>query len=647
MEKKSMKKYFIKEGNYKNQGITSYNKGYQITIAAKNVESLSLVIYEKNTKNIENELELPISYRKGDLYSYYIEGIELKNRVYHFRINEKLELDAYAKAIVGRETWAEKRVKEDVACQYLEENYQWEGDCSLKHPSHQLIIYKVHPRGFTRHKSSKVRHKGTFAGITEKIPYLKELGITAIELMPSYEFEENLEKSYNYRPSYAVDGIEEDVVLNYWGYGKGNYFAPKYSYAAGKNPRKEFKDMVKELHKNGIELIMEFYFEDYTNQNLIVDCVKYWVEEYHIDGVHLYGNQLPIVLLAQEPLLSDIKILQNYQDTKMVYKPEENIEYRNLYEYNDGFQGCGRRLLKGDGGQISEFAYRIRKNEEQQAVVNFMANHNGFTLYDSVCYEKKHNEDNGEGGKDGSNFNYTWNCGIEGNTRKKKILELRKKQLKNALTFVLLSQGVPLLSAGDERCNTQYGNNNPYCQDNEISWVLWQENSFQKEILQFAKELIAFRKKHPILSGTTRLRVMDYLACGYPDISYHGEKAWTPYFDQDSRYMGIMYCGNYACIDKVECDDFIYVAYNLHWEKHVMALPNLPKGKKWVQLADTSKPSGQDWLTEEVVLENQMGVEVMPRSIAILRGRDVKAGKRKQQTRKKSRGEINEHLGTF
>lgn len=636
----------MKEGNYKNQGITVYHKGYQVTVAAKNVETLSMVLYDEKTEEVEEELELPIKYRKGNLYSYYIEGIKLKNKLYHFKINGKLEMDVYARAVKGREIWGQKRNDEDVKCKYVEETYDWEEEQSVRHPSHEMIVYKVHPRGFTKHKSSKVKHKGTFMGIVEKIPYLKELGITAIELMPAYEFEEVLERKYAYRPPYAVENVEEDTVLNYWGYGKGNYFTPKSSYAATKNPRNEFKDMVKELHKNGIELIMEFCFENYTNQKLIVDCVKYWVEEYHIDGVHLYGQYLPTVMLAQDPMLTDIKIFQDYQDTSMVYSPEEIMEYRNLYEYNDGFQGCARRLLKGDGGQISDFAYRNRKNEEYQGVVNFVANHNGFTLYDCVSYEKKHNEENGESGKDGTDFNYTWNCGTEGATRKKKILELRKKQLKNALSFLMLSQGIPLIMSGDERCNTQYGNNNSYCQDNEISWVIWQENAFQKEILQFTKELIAFRKKHPILSGASRLRVMDYLACGYPDVSYHGENAWTPYFDDDSRYMGIMYCGNYACVDKVECDDFIYVAYNLHWEKHTLALPNLPKGKKWVKIADTSKPSGQDWLVEEELLEEQKGVEVVPRSITILRGKTVK-DKKRRSNRRKDLGESHECLGTL
>lgn len=626
MDKVSKMDYGIKEGNYRERGMVAHHKGCYFTIAAKNVKSLQLVLCRKKTLEQITELELPLQYRRGNLYSYYLENIDFTTTLYQVKINGKIHTDIYAKSIIGREVWGEKRSEEQIYCGFVQENYDWQGDCKLNYASWQTIIYKLHTRGFTKHKTSKVKHRGTFLGIIEKIPYLKELGITAIEVMPAYEFEEVIERENLYKPSYAIEEMPSLDVLNYWGYGKGNYFTPKASYAATKNPQKEWKDTIKELHKNGIEVIMEFSFQAHEDQTMIVDCVKYWVEEYHIDGVHLYGANLPISLLAQQPELAEIKIMQNYQDTKAVYEEDETPEMRILMEYNDGFEGCARRLLKGDAGQISDFVYRSRKNDEQQGVVNYMANHDGFTLHDSVSYEKKHNEANQEAGKDGNNFNYTWNCGVEGVTRKKKILDFRKKQLKNAFVMVLLSQGSPLILSGDERCNTQKGNNNAYCQDNEISWVVWQDGAFQKEIYDFVRNLIAFRKKHPILSGAVRLRVMDYLACGYPDVSYHGEKAWTPYFEENSRYVGIMYCGNYACVDKKECDDFFYIAYNLHWEQHILALPNLPRNQKWYVVADTSKGAGKDWYEEgcEQLLEEQKGVEVPPRSIMILQGKKTK-----------------------
>lgn len=640
MDKVSKITYSMKEGNYKERGLVTYHKGYQLTLAAKNVKSIQLILYKKETLEQFAKLKLPIQYKKGNLYSYYIEHIDFTKYLYQLEINGKIYTDRYAKSIVGREIWGEKRTEEQIYCGFYQDSYDWQEDVRPKYQAWQLIIYKLHVRGFTRHKSSKIKNKGTFLGIMEKIPYLKELGITAIEVMPAYEFEEVMERENYYKPCYAIEETLETDILNYWGYGKGNYFTPKISFAATENPQKEWKDTINELHRQGIEVIMEFSFGAHEDQNMIVDCVKYWVEEYHIDGVHLYGANLPVAILAQHPALSEVKIFQNYQNTSVVYAEDEIPEMKNLMEYNDGFEGCARRLLKGDGGQIGDFTYRSRKNEEQQGVVNFIANHDGFTLYDSVSYEKKHNESNKEAGKDGTNYNYTWNCGVEGNTRKKKILELRKKQIKNAFAMVLLSQGTPLILSGDEWCNSQKGNNNPYCQDNEISWVIWQENAFQKEIYEFVKHLIAFRKMHPILSGAVRLRVMDYLACGYPDVSYHGEKAWTPYFNEDSRYVGIMYCGNYVCTDKKECDNFFFIAYNFHWEKHVLALPNLPKEQKWFVIADTSKGVGADWLEEgsELLLQNQKGVEVSPRSVMILQGKSFRKTKgRKVNSKAKQR----------
>ena len=626
----------IKEGNYRQMGIWAYHKGYQITIALKEVKKLCLCLYDKKTKQNKYEIHLPLEYRRGRLYSYYIAGIDLADYFYQFVVDGKVYMDPYARAITGREVYGQPHKATQIFGKIYQEEYEWENDKFPELQTYEMFMYKLHVRGFTKHRNSKVKLKGTILGVTEKIPYLKELGVTTIELMPAYEFEEIVNRESNYMPVYQQEDTEEQQVLNYWGYGEGDYFTPKSSYAATRNPQREFKDMVKAFHKENMEVVMEFYFDDSKSQGFIVECVKYWVDEYHIDGVHLYGKSLPTVLLAQEPLLSGIKIFQDYQDTSKVYKPGEQVEYRNLIEYNDGFLECGRSLLKGDGNRVSDFAYRARKNEEQQAVVNYMANNNGFTLYDSVCYEKKHNEANGEGNNDGSNQNYTWNCGVEGETRKKKILEFRKKQIKNALAFVFLSQGIPLLMSGDERCNTQQGNNNAYCQDNETSWMTWSQGKLQKEIFEYVKFLVKLRKEHPILSGKARLRVLDYLACGYPDVSYHSERAWTPYFDAESRYFGVMYCGNYACIDRVQSDDYFYIAYNMHWEEHALALPNIPKGKKWAFVFSTTEDNQTEELLKQasMVLDEQKKISISPRSITVLKSVNVEESKKRRSKSK-------------
>ena len=630
MEGTGRKVLEIKEGNYKQMGIWAYHQGYQVTIALQDVKKLILCLFDIRTKEKVEEINLPLKYRKGRLYSFFISGVDLTAYLYQFQVNEKVFPDPYARALAGREVYGQHHEVNRIYGVVYQEDYDWEEDRFPELPTHEMFMYKLHVRGFTKHRNSKVKHKGTFLGVAEKIPYLKELGVTTIELMPAYEFEELMERESNYKPAYQHEEVEEQQVLNYWGYGKGDYYTPKYSYGATKHPQREFKDMVKAFHKENMEVVMEFYFDSSKSQGFVVDCVKYWVEEYHIDGVHLYGKSLPTALLAREPILSGIKIFQDHQDTSQVYESREPLEYRNLIEYNDGFLNCGRSFLKSDGNQVSDFAYRIRKNEAQQAVVNYMANNNGFTLYDGVCYEKKHNEANGEGNKDGTNQNYTWNCGVEGETRKKKVLEFRKKQLKNALAFVFLSQGIPLLMSGDECCNSQQGNNNAYCQDNEISWLSWKQGKLQTEIFEYVKFLVKLRKCHPILSGKARLRVLDYLACGYPDVSYHSERAWTPYFDSDSRYLGVMYCGNYACVDRLHSDDYFYVAYNMHWESHALALPNLPKGKKWAYVFSTTQDNLSVELLEQSqeLLEVQKSIPMEPRSITVLKSVDVREKKR-------------------
>jgi glycogen operon protein len=360
---------------------------------------------------------------------------------------------------------------------------------------------------------------------------------------------------------------------------------------------------------------MEFFFADNVNQNLVMDCIKFWVEEYHIDGVHINSYNTPIIAIATSPRLSHIKIMsEGFELDKLNY--EDSLpEFKNLAEYNDGFLVDARKFLKGDEEQLNEITYRIRRNPNGCGMINYIANHNGFNLMDMVSYDVKHNEANGENNRDGNNYNYSWNCGAEGPTRKKVIIELRKRQIKNALALLILSQGVPKLLSGDEIGNTQKGNNNPYCQDNDISWVDWSGEKKHNDILDFTKELIRFRKEHIIIHNKKELKIMDYLSCGYPDLSYHGKKAWYPEFENYNRQIGLMYCGKYAINEKGKEDDFIYIAYNMHWIEHEFALPNLPKDKKWKIMIDTS-------LNENKKQMNiQRNIKVDGRSIVVLVGK--------------------------
>lgn len=407
--------------------------------------------------------------------------------------------------------------------------------------------------------------------------------------------------------------------LNYWGYAKAGMFAPKASYAdPGTNPVTEFKYMVRELHKAGLEVVPELYFSGREVPEFVLETVRFWVREYHVDGIHLTGYA-PTVLLAKDPYLADTKLWALSWEAE---KPAAG-EKKHLGEYNDGFLIDMRRALKGDEEQMSSLIYRNRRNPAETGVLNFMAGTNGFTMMDMVSYDQKHNEANGENNRDGSDYNYSWNCGAEGHVRKKKIQELRSRQLRNAMLLLFLSQGTPVLLAGDEFGNSQNGNNNAYCQDNEISWLNWNLNKWDQALLDFVKHVIAFRKAHPVFHMKQEPRVMDYLACGHPDISYHGVNAWQPEFENFRRQIGILYCGAYAKKPNGENDDFFFVIFNMHWEPHSFALPNLPKNLVWSLAFDTSDSAAGGYYEEgqERQILNQKNYMVPSRSVLVFQGK--------------------------
>ena len=311
-------------------------------------------------------------------------------------------------------------------------------------------------------------------------------------------------------------------MLNYWGYGKACFFAPKASYSASGNPVREMKELVRELHKNGIELILEFYFPYMTSPALVRDCVKHWVSEYHIDGVHVNAQDTPLICLSWEPLLSRTKIMSEYFPLERIYESDYQPTFRRLAEYNDDFMIKARRFLKGDEDTLWQISESMRRNPAQQAVINYIACHNGFTLADAVSYDVKHNEDNGEDNRDGTDCNHSCNYGEEGPTSKKALQSLRRRQMRNAFLILLLSQGVPAVYGGDEMGNSQRGNNNAYCQDNEISWIQWSRKKYDRQMQEFVREAIAFRGRHAAFGRRKPYVMSDYLSKGMPDLSYHG-----------------------------------------------------------------------------------------------------------------------------
>ena len=560
----------------------------------------------------------------GNIYCLQVDGLADRDFKYNFYAGDEVITDPYAAVIYGNEKWG-RRTDPALKGGIIRSGYDWGEDRFPMTPLSESLLYLLHVRGFTRHASSGVKNRGTFAGIAEKIPYLKELGITAVELMPACEFLE-LEKEKLPEPSmeeakkrYREDPeAKETPRINYWGYKKGYYFAPKFSYAASGRPAEEFRDLVKALHAEGIELIMQFYFPPSVKQAYILEVLRYWVLEYHVDGFHLLGVRVPMEILATEPMLGNTKLFYEDVPCGEIYEGSEAPVYKNLAYYNDSFLYPMRGFLKGDENMLPQVLFCLKRNPVQAGVINYITNYSGFSLADLVSYDSKHNEDNGEDNRDGSDSNFSWNCGCEGKTRRKAVLRLRKRQMKNAMLLLLTAQGTPMIVSGDEFGFSHGGNNNPYCQDNAVNWLDWRLTEENRDFLEFVKYAAALRRAHPILHCPEELTMLDYLSCGCPDLSYHGEEAWKLNTDRQSRIAGVMYCGRYAKKNRQENDESFYIAYNMHWEAHNFALPALPEGQRWIRVCDTFEEEPKEGGARELPEEEGKETYVPGRSIRIL-----------------------------
>ena len=547
----------------------------------------------------------------GNIFSVIVPLEDYRSCYYYYEQNGRCIKDDYANQLIGREIWGEKSDDR----QYLYGIHDLERKHIDNRPNlsfQDVILYRMHIRGFTKDPSSGVKAKGTFLGAIEKIPYLKELGINAVEIMPCYEFNEITSEDYSRRYPMS-SSITKPVIdfgewkLNYWGYTDDNfYFAPKASYCeCPEQACLEFREMVEAFHKNGIEVYMEFHFAFNTNQSLILDCLHYWQNQYQVDGFRLNQEWIPHKLLATDPLLNQVKLFCTEWDIKNCYPDGRVPKRKHLADDNSRFQNCARRFLKGDEEQVEAFTIVMRSNPEGKVSVNYLANTNGFTLMDMVSYDVKHNEENLEQGQDGTNYNYSWNCGAEGKTRKKAVLELRKKQLKNALAMLFFSQGVPMILAGDEFGNSQNGNNNPYCLDNPTTWVNWGELKKNNWLYEYIKRCIEIRKMHKILHMEEALRGTDFISCGNPDISFHGLTTWYPDYTNYSRVLGVMLCGKYVKLSRTDYDNDFYLAFNFHWEEHEFHLPKPSKGKKWTVLLNTAKEHEMELVKGYEVVEEK------------------------------------------
>lgn len=613
-------------------GVTLVNGGAKVLVCAE-ADSCRLLLYRKGEAEPCETLEFDEKERIGNVWSMDLKRTGLEELEYCFEAGGKKFEDPFGREFSGREHWADTENRpECLRSRFVTEEFCWDGDRRPQIPLNETFLYRVHVRGFTRHDSSGVKAPGTFRAVMEKIPYMKELGVTAVELMPVTEFDEVM------LPESGAAGPfrkpEPTGVINYWGYAPSLLLAPKAAYASGsgKSPVQELKELIRELHKNGMECIPELYFTGKEHPQMVLHVLRYWVQEYHADGFRLSGF-IRADMVAEDPFLADTKLFCSGWEGALPGRqccgyPQADdgpvtVRKKHLAEYNDQFQTDMRRLLKGDEDMMNALAFRIRRNPPEYGTVNYMANTNGFTMMDMVSYDRKHNEKNGEDNRDGSDYNYSWNCGAEGPTRKRKVLLLRKKQLRNAFLLLFLSQGTPAVLAGDEFGNSQGGNNNAYCQDNEISWLDWNMSDMGRDILAFVRHASAFRKKHPVFHMDREPRLMDYRSLGRPDMSYHGVNAWKPEYENFRRQLGILYWGPYGKGKDGGEDDTFYVACNMHWEPHVFGLPNLPKGCRWHVAFDTSREAVNGFYEEEEEppLKNQKETVVPPRTIMVLRSR--------------------------
>ena len=612
----------------------------------------------------------------GLFYAMRVDGPSEPASGHRFNPNKVL-ISPYARGI-SKQLWdrfdaigPQDNMATSMRCAIVDTStYDWEGDKPLRRPINESIIYEVHVGGFTRSPSSGVAHPGTFAGMIEKVPYLKSLGITAVELLPVFDFDDSI-TSLNARG---------ERIRNYWGYSTVGFFSPHTGYCVdgGLAHANEFRDLVKALHKAGIEVILDvvfnhtdegnefgptysfrgidnasYYLLDSNNpatylnysgcgntfnanhplpQKFIVDCLCYWVQEMHVDGFRFDEGSIlargedgkPLV---HPPVIWQIELDEALGDTKMI---AEAWDAAGLYqvghfpgdrwcEWNGRYRDDVRRFVKGDPGLTGAIASRLAgsadiyeaRGQTPDNSINFVTVHDGFTLNDLVSYDDKHNEANGEGNRDGINDNFSWNCGVEGPTGDPGVEALRVRQIKNFFTILLLSRGVPMLLGGDERRRTQRGNNNAYNQDNPTSWFDWNPSQSGDEICRFVQQMIAFRKAHPTLSQPTF-----YSGAigqrGRPDISWHGTRLGSPGFDDPlARALACTIAGTGRSGD-------LHVMINTFWEPLDFEVPT---GEGWHVVIDTFAASPHDIGSPNPVLAGDSTYQVQARSIVVLESR--------------------------
>ena len=683
----------VRPGIYDLNGATPLQNGVNFTIHTCGGTSCELLLFHRAQEEPFAVLPFPEAYKIGDVYSMIVYGLNIDEFEYAYRVDgpycpekgllfdkNKILLDPYAKAVAGQRTWG-IRWDHTYHARVVKDRFDWGDMPQSKKELCDLIIYELHVRDFTHHPSSDVQHRGTFSGLMEKIPYLKELGINAVELMPIFEFDETMN-------SRTVDGKQ---LLECWGYNTVGFFAPNSSYAAANEHNlegTELKTLIKALHDNGIEVILDvvfnhtaegnekgntFSFKGFDNniyymltpdgnyynfsgcgntlncnhpvvQQLILECLRYWTINYRVDGFRfdlasILGrnedgspmNNPPLLrTLADDSILSNVKLIAEAWDAGGLYQVGSFPASGRWAEWNGRYRDSLRSYLKGDSWNAWDAAWSISGSGDlyggyydnthsnyagYNSCVNFLTCHDGFTLYDLYAYNDKHNEANGWNNTDGANDNRSWNCGAEGETDDPEVLSLRRRMIRNACAVLMCSRGTPMFLAGDEFGNTKFGNNNSYCQDNITSWLDWRMLEKNKDLFEFFKFMIAFRKKHPVIHKQLPTSV-----CGMDPIHTHNLNAEETDIPRDAR----TFCVSFAGYDKEKGkDDLIYVAVNTFWEDVTITLPNLHGRGAWHLSVNTyGDGNGHYCYPEGQEVRIDRSFVMRPRSVAVFTGRD-------------------------
>ena len=648
----------IRPGFFREFGAVAIPGGVNFTIHTHGATSCELLLFHRKAEEPYAVIPFPESYRIGFCYSMIVFDLDIEEFEYAYRLDgpydekkglrfdkNKILLDPYARAVTGQSQWGHvNNAQHGYRARVVQSNFDWGDQRHHSIPMEDLIIYELHVRGFTMDESSGVKHHGTFEGLREKIPYLKELGVNAVELMPIFEFDEMRD----------VRLIDENELIDFWGYNPVSFFAPNTSYCSSMEYNREgleLKTLIKDLHDNGIEVILDvvfnhtaegnefgpcFSFKGFDNniyymltpdghyynfsgcgntlncnhpvvRDMILECLRYWVIEYRVDGFRfdlasILGRNDDGTPLSQPPLLrslafdsilGNVKLIAEAWDAGGLYQVGSFPSWKRWAEWNGRYRDDMRRFLKGDDFLAQTATARITGSPDLydpayrggNASINFLTCHDGFTLYDLYSYNQKHNEANGWGNTDGADDNNSWNCGVEGETDDPAILALRKRLMKNACAVLLCSRGTPMFLSGDEFADTRYGNNNPYCQDNLISWLDWSLLKKNKDLFDFFQYMIRFRKDHPVIRKDLE---PSYL--GVPAMSTHGLTPDETNFSGDSHVVCVRFAGYNETTQK---EDLVYLAVNSGWFPVTLTLPELPEHYKWKVAVNTGDPKCQ------------------------------------------------------